>query len=462
MKWMEAVRKGAWMEKYIFYEELGSGGSGKVYRVYDTHLKCDRAVKKFYGEEKVWEKERNMMKELRHPLLPMIVDSIEAGDERYLVMEYIEGKNLEEYIEEKGCVAEKQAVKWALELADFLIYLHERQNPIIYRDMKPANIIIDGGGKIHLVDLGTAWRPYQEGEEADGAGTYGYAAPEQISGGLGGADERSDIYGLGATLYHMLTGDNPSKPPYLIQPIRFFDGRLSVGLEKIVNKAVEEGKEKRYQTMRQFSFALERYKKADETHRYVENAVKFLYYGSVFCLCAIFAGLSGKQGREKDILLAAAAIIALCVIKSIVCIWNGRGRRGIRQERNILLTEKKGGGLMLSLLIVGVLFAASASVHAAAKEEKLLLVEVRNEQGQKLLIRYDAVYQLTGIFKLELPLSNFEEGQIYRLRLECINCETEEISSRTFYLKGLNPDGEIGYDKEKGSGRGGWKQSVGK
>lgn len=117
---------------------------------------------------------------------------------------------------------------------------------------------------------------------------------------------------------------------------------------------------------------------------------------------------------------------------------------------------------MLSLLIAGVLFAASASVHAAAKEEKLLLVEVRNEQGQKLLIRYDAVYQLTGIFKLELPLSNFEEGQIYRLRLECINCETEEISSRTFYLKGLNPDGEIGYDKEKEIGRGGWKQSVGK
>lgn len=150
------------MEKYIFYEELGSGGSGTVYRVYDTHLKCERAVKKFYGEEKIWEKERNMMQELRHPLLPMIVDSIEIGDERYLVMEYIEGKNLEEYIREKGCVAEEQAVRWTMELVDFFIYLHERQNPIIYRDMKPANIIVDGDGKIHLVDFGTAWLPYQE------------------------------------------------------------------------------------------------------------------------------------------------------------------------------------------------------------------------------------------------------------------------------------------------------------
>ncbi len=454
------------MEKYIFYEELGSGGSGTVYRVYDTHLKCERAVKKFYGEEKIWEKERNMMQELRHPLLPMIVDSIEIGDERYLVMEYIEGKNLEEYIREKGCVAEEQAVRWTMELVDFFIYLHERQNPIIYRDMKPANIIVDGDGKIHLVDFGTAWLPYQEGKTADGAGTYGYAAPEQISGSLGGADERSDIYGLGATLFHMLTGNNPSKPPYLMQPIRFFDGRLSKGLEKAVKKAVEEEKEKRYQTMRQFGLALERYKKTDRAQHCVDKAATLFYYGSLFWLCVVFAGLSGGQGREKEILLTAASIVTLCLAKSIFCTWRGRGRKGIRQERNILLTEKRGRGLMQPLLMIFFVMAASGSVYVSAageareyrKTENMVLermgkkeltaeggienklwVEVRNERGQKLLIQYDAVYQMTESLKLELPLSNFEEGEVYQLRLECTNCQTDERSSRIFYLKGVEP-----------------------
>ena len=86
--------KGKEKEKYVFYEELGSGGSGKVYRAFDKHLKCDRAIKKFCGGEKQWEKELNMLKELRHPLLPVITDIMEEGDDKYLVMEFIRGKNL--------------------------------------------------------------------------------------------------------------------------------------------------------------------------------------------------------------------------------------------------------------------------------------------------------------------------------------------------------------------------------
>ena len=135
---MEGIEKG----KYILYEELGSGGSGKVYRAFDRHLGCNRAVKKFCAEEGGWRKELEMLKELRHPLLPMITDSIEEGEDKYLVMEYIEGKNLEDYVREKGNIRQEQAVEWTLELADFLIYLHERKNPVIYGDMKPANIIV--------------------------------------------------------------------------------------------------------------------------------------------------------------------------------------------------------------------------------------------------------------------------------------------------------------------------------
>ena len=215
-------------------------------------------------------------------------------------MEYIEGKNLEDYVREKGNIRQEQAVEWTLELADFLIYLHERKNPVIYGDMKPANIIVEPDGKIKLVDFGTAWLRYQEDTEKLSAGTYGYAAPEQLfANGCGGADERSDVYGLGVTFYYMLTGDDPSKPPFLLHPIRFFDRKLSVELEKIIKKAVEVEKGKRYQTMRQLKAAIERYKSADKIRERGEKIGEILYYSILLGLGFIFHGSAVLPGRKK-------------------------------------------------------------------------------------------------------------------------------------------------------------------
>lgn len=430
--------KGKEKEKYVFYEELGSGGSGKVYRAFDKHLKCDRAIKKFCGGEKQWEKELNMLKELRHPLLPVITDIMEEGDDKYLVMEFIRGKNLRDYVRENGNIRQEQAVKWAMELADLLIYLHERSSPVIYGDMKPANIMVEPDGNLKLVDFGTAWLRYQEGGRKFCTGTYGYAAPEQFSSDGGrGADESSDVYGLGATLYYMLTGDDPSRPPFLIHPIRFFDRKLSVELEKIVEKAASEKKEKRYQTMRQFKSAMEQYKKADKIRERVEKWMKMFYYNLLFGLGIWFARLCGIPRQEKKILTVAVLIFSVCLIQAVISVYRGRGLRGLCQERSVLLTEKKGRGFILSL-VVGVLslFAVSVS-HGSSKEENTLFVNVRNEKGQKVLVRYDAVYPFMDVLKLELPMSNFEQGGIYRLSLECVNCETEERSSRIFYLKSL-------------------------
>lgn len=447
---MEGIRFAKRMEKgkYIFYEKLGSGGSGTVYRAYDKHLKCDRAVKKFPGGGEVWKKELDMLKELRHPLLPVITDSIEDGEDRYLVMEYIEGKNLEAYVKEKGRIGQEQAVGWILDLAEALIYLHERNSPVIYRDMKPANIMVDHNGNLKLVDFGTAWMRYRREDGCFSAGTYGYAAPEQFAAeGVDGVDERSDIYGLGVTLYYMLTGNDPSKPPFLIHPIRFFDRKFPAGLERAVEKAAAAEKGKRYQTVRQFQAVLKKYRRKNRIQEQAGKMAEGVYYGALFVSCVWFARMCGMYGKEKEILTAAAAIIGLCLARTAAGACMGWGRRGIRQERSLLLTEKKGKGLpllfaaLLSAAIVGAVqtFAFAGTVLASAGEENKLRVDVRNGEGQKLLIRYDAVYPLSDVLKLELPLSNFREGETYRLRLECTNCETEEMHSRTFYLKGLEP-----------------------
>lgn len=439
-------------EKYTFCKELGSGGSGKVYKVYDKHLQCEMAVKEFPAEDVISLKELDMLKELRHPALPVITDYLESGGYRYLVMEYIEGKNLAEYIKEKGCVEQEQAVKWTLELIDVMIYLHERERPVIYRDMKPANIMIDNRGKIRLVDFGTAYLRY-DGEENDaGAGTYGYAAPEQFKGySMDTVDERSDIYGVGATLFHMLTGSNPSMPPYMMQPIRIYNKGLSVELEKIVKKATEEEKSKRYQTVRQLKEALEKYRSADRVRSIICRGTESSYYmilaglGMYFLrMCARVETAIGKDVIEKtlaeeEVLKAAVLIFLLCLMKMAVDVFKGIKGNGMKQEKNILLTAKKGRGLMIVLFAGAMIVFFISGNHVSAQEEKVLLVNVRNEKGQKILIRYDAVYSPEDTFKLELPLSNFAAGNQYELKLECTNCETKEKSSRTFYLKGLEP-----------------------
>lgn len=463
--------EGKLKEKYIFYEEIGSGGSGKVYKAYDRHLQRMVAIKRFRTEDAASDRELGMLKELCHPAFPAVTDYMEEQGYKYLVMEYIEGKNLADYIREKGNVGQERAVKWALELTEALIYLHERKCPVIYRDMKPANIMIDGKEHVRMVDFGTAFLRYQEGEETCAGGTWGYAAPEQFEKGCGRmVDERSDIYGLGATLFHMLTGCDPSRPPFLMQPVRFYDRRLSAELERIVRKATEQEREKRYSNVRRMKQELENYGRADRMKRFAGHVVKTAYGTalvglaiSFFRLWAWIERLDGGGGggtmagklygmersaAEGRMLFTAACILLLCIGRSAVSRWGSRGYRGVRQEKNVLLTVKNGKGLAMALLL-GVLAAGgtgSGSVWAKDTAdyiqdgaEHTLFVIVRNEQGQKLLIRYDAEYSLSDTLKLELPLKNFEKGEHYELRLECIDRETGTAQSRTFYLKRVEP-----------------------
>lgn len=433
--------------KYVLEEEIGRGGSGTVYKAYDLHLQCYRAVKRFEREDEVSLKELQILKALKHPALPAVTDYLEEEDGAFLIMEYVEGRNLEEYIGENEGVDEERAVRWAVQLAEVLIYLHERKNPLVYCDMKPANILIDPRGKLCLIDFGTACLRYRsEAGNRQVAGTYGYAAPEQMSGeGVHKPDEKWDVYGLGATLFHMLTGCNPSKPPYRMEAVRFYRGGISGKLEKIVKKATSQEPEKRYQTVRQLKEALQSCRKGEKIKSTVMKSARLLYrmflLGIGLCFLAACMRMGVFRGglvyvdmlKQKEILELLGSYVFLFVIlflgeKGIRMIK--RRRKGTyRLIKNVVLTEKKGRGLFLLLL------ALAAGVCQA--EEKPFRVYVRNNLGQKILIRYDAEYSPESDLRLEVPLSNFKAGERYELRLECTNRETKEKSSRTFYLKGL-------------------------
>ncbi len=198
--------------------------------------------------------EANMVKSLDHPALPRIVDIIDREDTIYIVMDFIEGESLDKILAEKGPPDEEEVINWASQVCDVLDYLHSRNPPIIYRDLKPANLMLKPNGVICIIDFGIA-REYKEMNISDTniLGTKGYAPPEQYSGQT---DARSDIYALGMTMHHLLTGIDPRKgQPYI--PVRQVNPGLSEGIEAIIDKCTEPAAENRYRNCRELKNDLE-------------------------------------------------------------------------------------------------------------------------------------------------------------------------------------------------------------
>lgn len=279
--------------KYEILTEIGRGGMSVVYLAMDRRLNKQWAIKEIKKTVNSNENEiivqslvteANLMKRLDHPTLPRIVDIIDEGTTIYVVMDYIEGKSIDKILRESGAQPQEVVIEWAKELCDALGYLHSRKPAIIYRDMKPANIMLKPEGGLKLIDFGIA-REYKEDHIADtvSLGTKGYAAPEQF-GGKGQTDARTDIYCLGVTLYHMVTGKNPAEPPYEIYPIRHWNPAFSTGFEKIIQKCTMLNPEDRYQSCEELMYALEHYEEIDDGYRRKQRRKL-----STFVTCAVLS-----------------------------------------------------------------------------------------------------------------------------------------------------------------------------
>ena len=249
--------------KYEILRKIGQGGMSVVYLAMDTHLNKQWAVKeirkKGNGKDDVvivnsLLAEANMMKKLDHPSLPRIVDIIDNGETIFVVMDYIEGESLDKILLEYGPQPDELVLAWAKQLCDVLSYLHSQKPPIIYRDMKPANIMLKPEGNIKIIDFGIA-REYKEQSLADTTvlGTKGYAPPEQYSGQT---DARSDIFALGMTMHHLLTGIDPRGGEKYV-PVRMWNPELSEGIEIIIDKCVQPAAENRYQNCSDLLYDLE-------------------------------------------------------------------------------------------------------------------------------------------------------------------------------------------------------------
>lgn len=282
--------------KYKILSKVGQGGMSVVYMAINEKANKTWAVKEvrkdgvldFEAVKQGLVAETDILKKLSHPNLPSIIDVIDTDDSFIIIMDYIQGNSLNKALKEYGAQPQEYVIEWAKQLCDVLGYLHSRKPPIIYRDMKPSNIMLKPDGNVTLIDFGTA-REFKEKNLADTTclGTVGYAAPEQF-GGMGQTDARTDIYCLGATLYHLVTGCNPSEPPYEMKPIREINPALSSGLERIILKCTQRNPEDRYQSAAELMYALDHYEEIDDKYRKKQKK-KLLSFILTLTMAIIFA-----------------------------------------------------------------------------------------------------------------------------------------------------------------------------
>jgi len=312
--------------KYKILSEIGHGGMSVVYMALNEVANKTWAVKEIRKDGKMdfnvvrqgLVAEIETLKKLKHPNLPSIVDVIEDEDSFIIVMDYIEGNSLDKSLLEHGAQPQDLVVEWAMQLCDVLAYLHSCNPPIIYRDMKPANIMLKPDGNIALIDFGTAKTYEIDLGETTGIGTIGYAAPEQyIGSGLGRTDARTDIYCLGITLYHLLTGIDPCKVVIADKSIREVNPSLSPGLDKIIVKCTEPDPKNRYQSCEELLYDLEHHHELGDAYKRKQKTklisfVSTVVAAFVFALVSVWGFLSAeniKSGEYTSFINVANAAI---------------------------------------------------------------------------------------------------------------------------------------------------------
>lgn len=249
---------------------IGMGGMGAVYQARDLRfMNVTRlcAVKEMINMAqdhqlrettiKNFEREAEMLATLSHPAIPQIYDYFSFGDRAYLVLEYIQGRDLEATMNSSDqFLPIEQIFQWGIEVCDVLSYLHNQSEPIIFRDMKPSNVMIDHHGHVRLIDFGIA-KTFQLGQPGTMIGTEGYSPPEQYRGI---ATAAADIYALGATLHHLLTRRDPRlEPPFSFdqRPIHEYNPEVPDALAKVVMRALSYNPEDRYASAEAMKQSLE-------------------------------------------------------------------------------------------------------------------------------------------------------------------------------------------------------------
>ncbi len=343
-------------ERYQVVRQIGRGGTSDIYLVKHIYLDSEFAMKAIPikpNSEIDYSAEAHILKDLRHARLPRIIDIFQDAQYLYIIRDFIDGEDLEKYVDMHGPQTFATTIDYTLQLIDVLSYIHTRPEPLVYRDLKPTNIIRSRDGKLTLIDFGTT-RIYKPTNDEDTVylGTKGYAPPE-LFGGMQ-SDQRTDIYSLGATIYYLYSGEHWSE---VGQTKKFnkFRGEKAEALKSIIEKAMQLTPERRYQTVSEVKQALVdsglyRLKDVASTQMTdsVENKVIVGVMGlSRGCGCthqAIAIAKYCAQNIGKTIYLQRVEQANLKLFDSFIsggAVNNGNSRKSFKAEGVEFLTDVK-------------------------------------------------------------------------------------------------------------------------
>jgi serine/threonine protein kinase len=276
--------------RYLIGKKVGEGGMAAVYQATDTRTNETVAVKEMSQDgltpQEVKEAldafrfEADTLMRLRHPNLPRVYAHFFEGARHYLVMEFIDGQTVEQrMIDAKGALPETEVMGWAEQLCSALNYLHMQRPPIIFRDLKPSNVMVTRAGKVKLIDFGIA-RVFAPGRARDTQilGTPGFAPPEQY--GKAQTDARADVYALGCTLYQLLSNYDPATTPFALPPLNTRNSKVSPHIQLAIERATKLDRDQRFQSVAEFERAL-----LHPDGLYFRNGERARNLGELIALC---------------------------------------------------------------------------------------------------------------------------------------------------------------------------------
>lgn len=375
---------------YQIIDEIGKGGVGIIYRAYHLNLQKYVVVKKikdhFVGVLEA-RAEVDILKSLHHSNLPQVYDFLQVGSEIYTVMDFIDGHDLKYYIDHGYYFEESTLWQWLAQLCDVLGYLHD--HGILHLDIKPANIMLTPEGKLYLIDFNISLSG--EGENLTGISEF-YAAPEQfqkwqallygMEDKMGPLDECADIYSLGATFYHMMTGVLPTVHLAQFTPISGYQLNYTDNLIFIIDKMMKPQKLQRYHTVKKVSDAIKKNQRTKEEKR----TLRLVFYGMLSGILillitvgvVIFRGQNHVGNKEREMILQQQErLLAMCHSGE----YQAAYQEGVMHlNRNSQILEKiEGAEIDVWKVLVDCCMEMEAYENALIYTEKLLQAEEKAE-----------------------------------------------------------------------------------
>lgn len=427
--------------KYKVLRILGQGSMGTVLLVKDSRVGKQYAVKMVMTKDekdctlkkmmlkKEWE---NLMK-LSDRRIPYVVDFLEEEDFSAIVMEYVQGISFEECLSGYAPLSEEEALFYFRQMTEIIAYLHKQQPPLVYRDLKPDNFVITAERQLRLVDFGTALDDYDNTKTALSFGTYGYSAPEQRKGKP--VTTAADVYALGAVLFYMLTGINPTLPPFEVADIRKVSLTVSSSFCNLVENCCKKEPENRIQDAGILLSELDKISLKKETWK--SKILGVLYY-TLFFTTAAYAGISIWQVKfyssvgKLQLICALGACIMVLLIGKIMELKDRKRNFIKKRDWNILYTNKKTIGLYM---LVFVIFTCCGCVQDKKEAEPFVTIE--NYRGQNVLIKEGCIYETTEMVHFIMPV---EAGKEYEIVFMEEGTGEGIFGSRIFRIQGENGD----------------------